>query len=72
MRGMKTTEDAKLILSQTCGFSDFYTSGDIKDAFELAMMALDVCEVWYGAHGQVIVMPKGTLGNFHKNEGEDI
>ena len=39
------------------------------NALEIAMKALDICEVWDGPHGQ-IVAPKGTFKKIYEDNDD--
>lgn len=46
--------------------SDKYSEKKIREALDLAIKALEQCEVWNGSHGQ-IVAPKGTFERIYND-----
>ena len=62
-----TAEGAKKVLDNMYG--DWRTDEE-REALEVAIMAMDVVEVWNGVHGQVVA-PKGTFDRIWEDEDED-
>ena len=61
-----TAEQAKKVLDNMYG--DWRTDEE-REALEVAIMAMDVVEVWNGIHGQVVA-PKGTFDRIWEDEDE--
>ena len=44
-----------------------YSDKEVRDALDIAMKAVAICEIWNGYHGRVVA-PKGTMEKINKYE----